>query len=265
MRIERVINPFAASDTPSIFFREETVSTMVDAEELARAGRFGTVAVAGYQSGGRGRRSDRSWLCPPGHGLLFTLVLGISSHSGRNPASIDPLVVRPETLPLRAGLALARVLEQDFGLAPQIKWPNDVLIDGRKCSGILCEMHTEYALVAMGVNVGAQAVPPESHQRTPATALALCLETAPEHELLLSQILRELLLVTADTQWRFEIERRMYHRGSTIEFLPDGNAAVGRKPIFGTLVGIDEAGRITIEHAGGAARRSYASGELIIS
>jgi len=264
MNAERVINPFAAPDTPSVFFREETVSTMLDAVELARAGKFGSVAVAAYQSGGRGRRSDRTWLCPPGEGLLFTLALGIAPRSTPSSASIDPLVVRPETLPLRAGLALARVLEHDYHLAPQIKWPNDVLIEGRKCAGILCEMRAGYALVAMGVNVGARAVPPETSQRTPATSLALCLEASPEHEQLLSHILRELSLVNADAGWRFEIERRMYRRGSDVQFLPDGNASADRKPIFGTLVGIDEAGRITIETAHGAVRRSYTSGELLI-
>lgn len=87
----------------------------------------GTVVVADSQTGGRGRL-NRNWLSPPDMGLYFSVLL-------------RPDLVA-EDLPkitLAAGLAICQAVEIEYGVVPQIKWPNDLLLAGRKFGGILTE------------------------------------------------------------------------------------------------------------------------------
>jgi len=112
-----------------------TPSTNDRARELAAAGApHGTLVTAGVQTAGRGRQG-RSWAAPPGSALLCSLVL----------REFDELV------PLRAGLAVADLA----GSAARVKWPNDVLLDGRKLAGILVESRPQegWAVLGIGVNV----------------------------------------------------------------------------------------------------------------
>ena len=105
-----------------------TESTNSVALELGEKGAApGTVVVADAQTGGRGRLK-RSWLSRPGMGLYFTIIL--------RPE------LAPENLPkitLAAGLAVCKAVETEYGIFPKIKWPNDLLLDGRKFGGILTE------------------------------------------------------------------------------------------------------------------------------
>lgn len=87
----------------------------------------GTVVVAETQTGGRGRL-NRSWLSPPGMGLYFSLLL-------RPDLALENL----PKITLAAGLAICKAVETEYGAAPQIKWPNDLLLGGRKFGGILTE------------------------------------------------------------------------------------------------------------------------------
>jgi len=91
----------------------------------------GSVVVADSQTAGRGR-AGRTWEAPPGTALLATFVL---------PA--DPIVV------FRAGVAAARACGPDV----RLKWPNDLMLDGRKLGGVLAEIRGERALVGIGVNL----------------------------------------------------------------------------------------------------------------
>jgi len=112
----------------------------VAAGQLA-ASRDGTVIVADYQSAGRGRLG-RHWLAAPGDSLLFTVML-----AGTEPRWI---------VPMSAGLALVDALSLS-GVDAQLKWPNDVLIDGHKCAGVLIEGRildgTDWLLLGIGLNV----------------------------------------------------------------------------------------------------------------
>ncbi len=92
---------------------------------------IGSVVVADSQTAGRGR-AGRSWQAPPGTALLATFVL-----------PPDPIVV------FRAGVAAARAC----GLRVRLKWPNDLMLDGRKLGGVLAEIRDERALVGIGVNL----------------------------------------------------------------------------------------------------------------
>jgi BirA family transcriptional regulator, biotin operon repressor / biotin---[acetyl-CoA-carboxylase] ligase len=120
--------------TPRVHFRL-TDSTNARARELAARGApDGTVVTAGAQSAGRGRQG-RTWTAAPGRALLSSVVI-------REP---------PRLLPLAAGAAVAEVV----GPNALIKWPNDVLVDGRKVAGILVEGRPQerWAVVGIGLNV----------------------------------------------------------------------------------------------------------------
>jgi BirA family biotin operon repressor/biotin-[acetyl-CoA-carboxylase] ligase len=94
----------------------------------------GTLVTAGVQSAGRGRQG-RTWTAPPGSSLLLSLVL----------RELDAL------LSLRAGLAVADVA----GPPARVKWPNDVLLDGRKVAGILAEGRPQEGWAVLGIGVNA--------------------------------------------------------------------------------------------------------------
>jgi BirA family biotin operon repressor/biotin-[acetyl-CoA-carboxylase] ligase len=100
----------------------------------------GAIAVADYQTGGRGRLGRR-WEAPPRTALLFSVLL-------RPPAEL-PL---PQ-LALVAGVAVADALEGLTGLAVQIKWPNDVMLRRQKVAGILAEARDGAVVVGIGVNL----------------------------------------------------------------------------------------------------------------
>jgi BirA family biotin operon repressor/biotin-[acetyl-CoA-carboxylase] ligase len=135
-----------------------TDSTNTRARELAAAGApHGTLVTAGEQLAGRGRQG-RTWTAPPGRALLCSVVL-------RDP---------PRLLPLLAGVAVAEVASS-AGPSAQVKWPNDVLIDGRKVAGILVEGRPQerWAVLGIGLNVALAPddFPPEL--RNTATTLGL--------------------------------------------------------------------------------------------
>lgn len=124
-------------------------STNDRARELAREGKGGwSVILAEAQARGRGR-GNRTWVSPAGKGLLFSLILP-SGDAGWN-----------SLLPIRMGLAVARALENlrreggaAHGLPVELKWPNDLILGGRKVGGILCEGGGEETLVAgLGINI----------------------------------------------------------------------------------------------------------------
>ena len=103
----------------------------------------GAVATTDHQTGGRGRRG-RSWVEAPGTGVLVSVLL-------RPP----PERMAPQ-LSLLGGLAAAMAAEDALGLAAQIKWPNDVMVDRRKVAGVLAEARDGVVVLGIGVNVNQQ-------------------------------------------------------------------------------------------------------------
>jgi BirA family transcriptional regulator, biotin operon repressor / biotin---[acetyl-CoA-carboxylase] ligase len=143
---------------------ERCVSTNDEAAAWARAGApAGAVVVADAQERGRGRLGRR-WHSPPGESLYFSVVLRPAFEAARVP---------PVTL--AAGVAVAEALA-DFEVAPALKWPNDVLVGGRKVAGILAEMtsvrsRVEHLVIGIGVNLDVVEFPVEL--RASATSLKL--------------------------------------------------------------------------------------------
>jgi BirA family biotin operon repressor/biotin-[acetyl-CoA-carboxylase] ligase len=164
-----------ALGAPRVHLRA-TDSTNERARALAAAGApHGTLVTATEQSSGRGRQG-RAWSAPAGRALLMSLVL-------RDP---------PALLSLAAGVAVAEVC----GERGLIKWPNDVLVEGRKVAGILVEGRPQerWAVLGIGVNVAVDPadLPPELHE----TAAGLGLEPA-DLERVLAELLRALERVLA--------------------------------------------------------------------
>lgn len=132
----------------------ETESTNDEAARLGREGApHGTVVTAETQTRGRGRQG-RVWYSPPGENLCFSALL----RPRLPPAAAPPLT-------LAAGVAVAEAVNS-LGVPASLKWPNDVVVEGRKLAGILTEMSTrgtriEYVVLGVGINVNSAVFPPD--------------------------------------------------------------------------------------------------------
>ena len=131
-----------------IKYFETLESTNVTAKEFAEKGApEGTVIQAGQQFAGRGRLG-RVWKSQAGKGLWFSLIL-----YPKTAAEFCPQVT------LLAAVAVVEALKKVAGVQGRIKWPNDIMLDGKKICGILAEMalaadgSIEYAVVGIGINI----------------------------------------------------------------------------------------------------------------
>lgn len=127
------------------------IRAKLDAEKGAPQG---ALVVADMQTAGRGRRG-RSWSSPAGTNAYFTLIL---------KPEFDP--DRASMLTLVMALAVAEGIRETCGLEARIKWPNDIVIGGKKVCGMLTELsvqqeYIQYVVIGAGVNVGVQEFPPE--------------------------------------------------------------------------------------------------------
>jgi BirA family biotin operon repressor/biotin-[acetyl-CoA-carboxylase] ligase len=217
--------------TPRLHLRE-TTSTNDRARALATAGApHGTLVTATAQTAGRGRQG-RTWAAPPGRALLMSLVL-------RAPDRM---------LPLAAAVAVAVAA----GQRAAIKWPNDVLLDGRKVAGILAEARPQegWAVLGIGLNVAVRLedLPAELH----GTAATLGLEPR-DVDPVLARLLRALERALAlDTIGLLDAWRaRDALRGRDVAWA----AGTGR------AAGIDGDGRLVVELPDGG-RTALEAGEV---
>ena len=240
--------------------REQTGSTNADVVAAARAGApEGLVVVAERQTAGRGRL-DRRWESPPRAGLAFSVLL-------RPPVPASRLA----WLPLLAGVALAETVRRQAEVDAVLKWPNDLLIDGRKCAGILAEAVPDAAVgqpTAVVVGVGLNVTLSEAELPRPdATSLLLAGASHTDRDTLLRALLREL------ADW--------YRRWSAADGDPEGSglrdgyrlhcATLGRQvsvalPDGGTLAGtasdVDGDGRLVVAGADGYPT-AVAAGDIV--
>jgi BirA family biotin operon repressor/biotin-[acetyl-CoA-carboxylase] ligase len=209
-----------------------TTSTNDRARELAAGGApHGALVTAGRQSAGRGRQG-RTWSAPAGSALLLSLVLR----------------ELPALLPLLAGLAVAEV----SGPAARVKWPNDVVVEGRKVGGILVEARPQegWAVLGIGLNVALRVedLPPELHATAGTLGLAPG-DLEPTLERLLRALERALGLSAAAALDAYRARDAL--RGREVAW------ADGR----GRAAGIDGEGRLVVELAGGG-RTTLSAGEV---
>ena len=145
----------------SLYYYEETDSTNARIRELADAGApAGTLAVADMQTAGRGRRG-RGWLSPPGMNMYMSLLLKPDIDPSDAPmiTIIMALAVCEAVTEVIGGEKMPDTPDVGDGI-PQarIKWPNDIVVNGRKVCGILTEMNMEAGhiggvIVGVGINV----------------------------------------------------------------------------------------------------------------
>jgi BirA family biotin operon repressor/biotin-[acetyl-CoA-carboxylase] ligase len=163
---------------------ETCPSTNDVAREMAlRGAPEGTAVVADEQTAGRGTKG-RSWHSPRGKGLYASLVL--------RPAAAEITL-----LPLAAGLAAREAVERSHGLSARLRWPNDILWEGKKLGGVLCESgflgnRPEYVILGVGLNVDHDLndFPPDI--RALAVSLRMATQRPADGEGLLRRLLSEL-------------------------------------------------------------------------
>ena len=149
-------------------------STMPIAAQLASAGApHGTAVVADEQTAGQGRHG-RLWYSEPGSGLYVSVVLRTAFSASAFPA-----------LTLAIGLALRDAVEEVTGALCDLRWPNDLLVNERKCAGILLTLEENSVIAGIGLNVNHASFPPELAEE--ATSLRIAAG---------KQYARETLLIT---------------------------------------------------------------------
>lgn len=195
------------------------------------------LVVADAQTAGRGRL-QRRWVTNPGAALAFSLLLRPSGAEVERLALFSPL----------AALALHDALAQLYGLPSEIKWPNDVLLAGRKAAGILVEAswlggRPQCVVIGVGVNVAAQAVPPAGELLFPATSIEDQLGRPVERVALLRGILAGLFA------WRPRLGLPEFYRawqgslaymGRWVEVQQPGRLSEGK------IIGVDAAGNLRL-------------------
>ena len=191
-----------------------------------------SLVVADEQTAGRGR-AGRTWFTPAGTALAFSLVL------------------RPDTLPRQhlprltalGALAVADALRELWGLESRIKWPNDLLLNGRKCAGMLVESdwageRLRALVLGIGVNVEPGSIPPADALSFPAT----CVEAETGQQVDRWSLLREVLRVLIERRKGLssptfiqDWEARLAFRGEAVQI--SGSEA----PVRGVVVGLQTA------------------------
>ena len=239
----------------TVYF-DATDSTNIQARRLAEAhAPHGTLVVSDRQDGGKGRRG-RSWASPSGVGIWMSLIL------------------RPEIAPssasmltLAAALAVREGIQEETGLSPLIKWPNDLVLNGKKICGILTEMSTElmeiqYVITGIGINVNQREFPPEI--RDTATSLSLEAGRSFRRSSLIAAILKAFekdytaFLKTGDLSLLLEeYNACLVNRGKEVCILdPSGEYRA-------VAEGIDESGSLLVTLPDGT-RREIISGEVSV-
>ena len=239
-----ITNPFRAP----VYYYARTDSALQAAREcLAEGCPDGTFIYAGYQTAGRGRIAGRQWLSPAGENLLGTLIL-------KQPASTD--------FTLRIGLAVSLTLDSFLPSAVRtaVKWPNDILINGKKTAGILCESAGGCLLAGIGINLLQTAFLRSIEYTATSLAMIIGVDKCPSFEVFIPALLDQIQECLTRRDWNEEISRRLWKRGSAVRFM---RGQQEDDIIEGSLTGIAPDGALCITEAD--TERRYYSGELIYS
>lgn len=228
-----------------VVYYEETDSTNIAARQLdEHDGLHGTLVVAERQTAGKGRRGH-SWESPQGQGIWMSLVL--------RP---DILPVKASMLTLVMALAVAQGIEKVTGIQTQIKWPNDIVAEGKKLCGILTEMSTEMeyiqrVVIGVGINVNIKEFPEE----IAATASSLYLLTGKTwgRAVLIQEVMKSfekwynVFMESQDLSGLVqEYEERLVNRGNQVKIIRE------EADYTGVAKGITPFGELIVERADGS-------------
>lgn len=231
---------------PALHAFRRAGSTNDVARALAEAGApAGTAVIAEEQVAGRGR-GGKHWVSPPGLGIWLSVVL--------RPASLPA----PGLLPLRVGLTAAEALDPFARPGRvEVKWPNDLQVDGRKLGGILCEGSWEAgapSFVVAGIGINAAHAPDDfpGELRPAATSLRIASGWSPPRVEVAGALVRALaglparFGVTLTEAEQAALERRDALRGRAVRVTAEGAA-----PLEGVAAGVSPEGALRIRTAGG--------------
>ena len=216
-----------------ILWKEEVGSTNDELRNLAENGMGeGLVLIAENQTAGRGRRGAE-WFSPAGEGLAFSVLL--------KPTAAKAFWSR---LSLAAGLAVAETVEKFIPLA-EIKWPNDVLVNGRKIAGILVEAGKDFVIVGIGININSVDFPSE----LAATSLALEKGGEVGRAEVLLEVVKRLSILSGRIDKGFEstmdgVRQRCWLTGKRVQFTCPGGVKIG------LVKGLGAGGELLVEIAG---------------
>ncbi len=230
---------------PRVEAYDSIESTNDRARDLAADGAAPfTVVLADEQTSGRGRSGAR-WHDTPAASLLVSVLLprgGVALH-----------------VPLLVGVAVARAVEQAAsGLDVRVKWPNDIIIDGRKAGGILCEATRAGVVAGVGVNVRQRPEDFPEEVRDQAVSLESALGSRVSRSLLAAGLLRELSGLFA-TPGRPRLSDALHRELTARDALRDRAVqTVQEGP--GTARGIDSEGALLLERPDGSRVRVLAGG-----
>lgn len=205
----------------------------------------GTVMVAEEQTRGKGRLG-RQWLSGARQGISMSILL----------TTPQPADTAHQTT-LLAAISLAKVLDRDYRLKAQIKWPNDVLIDGKKVSGILTEVQSDQDLIrflvlGIGINVNQQREDFAGPLRYPATSLAL--ESG-------ARVKRPQLLAAILNQFEVDYETFLQDGFAVFQALFEEKSSVLSKRVTIHCGTVEKTGTVTGFTAEGALRLKTDAGE----
>ena len=222
---------------------EECESTQLLIEPDATEG---TVAVADFQSAGRGRLG-RTWEAPPRTAIHASIAL--------RPPPTHP----PQELTLVGAAAAADAVEVAADLFVQIKWPNDVMLNRRKVAGVLGELRDAMVVLGIGINVNQTREELPQDARQPAGSLRTITGREHDREAILATLLAR--LEHHYDAWRGGGLAALYQDLGARDFLRGRRVTVDG--LTGTAVGIDRAGRLVLDVEG--EQRLIESGEVSYS
>ena len=231
-------------------------STNAEARRLAEQGAaHGTLVLAECQTAGKGRRG-RSWESPEGSGIWMSLILR---------PEFEP--IHASMLTLLAAMAVEEGIRRTSGLSCQIKWPNDIVLNGKKVCGILTEMSTEedsirYVVVGIGMNVNLESFPEDLRDK--ATSLLLESGKPIRRTELAAAVLSAweacygIFLKTLDFgSLMEEYNKRLVNRGRQVMVLTPGGSWQG------DCLGINHEGELLVRKADGTVE-AVMSGEVSV-
>ena len=251
-----------------------TGSTNTDLIAVAGEREDLSVLVAGHQSAGRGRSTGRQWASPEGSSLAISVLLRPTSSSRSSALSVSAL--SPTSfgwLPLLAGLAMARAVGQFIPAREvAVKWPNDVLVNEHKISGILSELLPDLSGVVIGAGINIR----QNQDELPIeTATSLALECARLGEP--SEFSNDKILAAYLTEIRTLYSRFVDAGGDAVtsglrEEVAERCGSIGRRvraimpgdqEVTGNGVGLDETGRILIQPDGARELFAVSAGDIV--
>ena len=245
MKILNLSNPFGAG---KIYYKEQTGSTMADAKALIPDHpESGTVVTADEQVSGRGRVEGRKWLGGKGESLMFTVLINESDIS-----------FFKTLFPLYAGYCVMKFLQDCFSIKGLVKWPNDVLVNGDKISGILCENTDSYIMCGIGLNLNQQKFPDIDGRK----AVSLYQLTGDKYNPseLLVKLLKTIYSELDSVLWKNTLEEKLYLKGENA-VLSEGIPGKSER-IEGQIKGIGDYGQLIFMEKGSGEIRNVYSGEI---